>query len=129
MKLLDTSAWVEFFKGSPLGREVKGIIAGEQVYTSAITLAEITRWVFDNNGDVRFALQQIHENSIIIPVEEPILVESGLRYTALRNRNKKMGLIDVIIYITALLHGLELLTTDHDFKGLPFVILLNQPKR
>ena len=124
MKLLDTSAWIEFFQGSALGKEVEKVLKEEQAYTCAITLAEVAKWVQDNKGDVVFAIGQIKENSIIIPLEESILVESGLQYTPLRARNGKIGMIDVIIYVAALLHGLELVTKDPDFKRLPFVRML-----
>ena len=100
------------------------VLKEEQAYTCAITLAEVAKWVQDNKGDVVFAIGQIKENSIIIPLEESILVESGLQYTPLRARNGKIGMIDVIIYVAALLHGLELVTKDPDFKRLPFVRML-----
>lgn len=126
MKLLDTSAWIEFFKGSVLGEKVKRILKEEQAYTSAITLAEVSRWVQENRGDVGFAIGQIRENSIIIPLEEPILIESGVRYVELRATKKKISMIDVIIYVTAIRHGLELITKDPDFKGLPAVKMLEE---
>lgn len=124
MKLLDTSAWVEYFKGSEKGKKVLKIAAEEEMYTSAITFAEIARWVVDNGGDVYFVLSQIKKNSVIIQLEEPILVESGKIYRSLRKIKKSIGLIDVIIYVSALLHGLELVTGDYDFQGLPAVVMI-----
>ncbi|HLC97989.1 MAG TPA: PIN domain-containing protein [Candidatus Nanoarchaeia archaeon] len=124
MKLLDTSAWVEYFKGSEKGRKVLKVLEEEEVYTSAITFAEITRWVVDNRGNVDSVLSLIRRNSVIIQLEEPILVESGKIYGQLRKIKKSIGLIDVIIYISALLHGLELVTGDYDFHGLPAVVMI-----
>ena len=124
MKLLDTSAWVEYFKGSEKGRKVLKVLEEEEIYTSAITFAEITRWVVDNRGNVDSVLSLIRRNSVIIQLEEPILVESGKIYGQLRKIKKSIGLIDVIIYISALLHGLELVTGDYDFHGLPAVVMI-----
>lgn len=123
MKLLDSSAWVEYFKGTPIGSNVKKILQ-EGAATSAISLTEIAKWVQENEGDVAFAIKQMKQNTIIIPLEEPILVESGKQYVCLRKIQKSIGMIDVIIYITALIHGLSLVTTDNDFRGLPETELL-----
>lgn len=124
MRLIDTSAWVEYFKGTPKGKKVKAMIAEGETYTSAITLAEITKWFNENNLPVEIALHQIKTNSILIPVEEEILIESGKLYTHLRKRKPKIGLIDVIIYSSALLHDLTLITKDSDFSGLPKVEMI-----
>lgn len=124
MKLLDTSAWVEYFKGTEKGSIVRTILAENTVYTSAITLAEITKWLSENNLDSGLPIRQIKINSVIIPLEEPILIESGRRYVLLRGVRPKIGLIDTIIYVSADLHALTLVTGDLDFRGLPHVEML-----
>ena len=124
MKLLDTSAWVEYFKGSEKGEKVKTILAEHQIYTSAITFAEISKWLSENNISPDFAIEQIKINSIIISLEEPILIESGTRYTPLRKIKPKIGLIDTIIYVSAILHDLTLVTRDYDFQGLTNVEMI-----
>lgn len=125
MKLLDTSAWIEFFKGSAAGAKVMSILEKEQVYTGAITFAEIARWAQDADVSVSRVVEHIKKNSVVIQLEEPILVESGRQYAKLRKIKAKMGMIDVIIYFSALVHGLDVLTTDPDFKGLPSVEVLD----
>lgn len=126
MRLLDTSAWVEYFRGTEKGAVVRTILAGGIAYTSAITLAEITKWLSENNLDSTIPLRQIKINSVIIPLEESILIESGRRYVLLRRVRPKIGLIDVIIYVSAHLHALMLVTGDSDFKGLPNVEMLQK---
>ncbi len=118
MKLLDTWAWVEYFKGTKKGLKVKDLIKESQVYTSAISLAEITKWFYENNGDIYKAIKQVKENSIIIQLEEDILIESGKIYVKLRKIKNKIGLIDTIIYVTGILHDLDIVTGDKDFEGL-----------
>ncbi len=121
MKLLDTSAWVEYFKGSEKGRRIKIILAEPEVYTSAISIAEISKWLYENNIPPELGVEQLKINSIIINLEEPILIESGKRYFALRKIKPKIGLIDTIIYVSAIIHNFTLVTTDFDFQGLPKV--------
>lgn len=118
MKLLDTSVWVEYFKGTDKGKKIKIMLAEPQIYASAITFAEISKWLSENNISPEMAIEQIKVNSIIIDVEEAILIESGKRYVSLRKIKPKIGLIDTIIYISAILHGLTLVTGDFDFQGL-----------
>ena len=77
-----------------------------------------------NGGDVSFAINQMKKNAVIIPLEEPILVESGKQYVRLRQIQKSISLIDVLIYVSALVHGLSLITTDNDFRGLPGIELI-----
>jgi|SRR3989344_7021637 len=127
MKLLDTSAWVEYFKGSDRGEFVKKELL-KKAATSAITLAEISQWIAKNKGDVPFAVKQIKDNSTIVQLEEDILVESGKLYEQLRSTRNKISLIDCIIYTTARIHMLPLLTSDTDFYGLPLVEMLHQNK-
>lgn len=124
MRLLDTSVWVEFFKASEKGAKVKQVLEKEEVCTSAITLAEITKWCVENKGNVDFILNQVKNNSIIIAIEEEILVEAGRVYGKMRTMSPKISLIDVIIYVSARKHDLMLWTTDKDFKNLPEVELL-----
>ena len=121
MILLDTWAWIEYFKGSEKGNKIKSIIENRQIYTSAISIAEISKWFCQNKEDIKIGIQQLKENSIIIDLEEPILIESGRQYVELRKIKKDIGLIDVIIYTTAILHDLNVITNDNDFKGLPKV--------
>lgn len=124
MKLLDTSAWVEFFKGSEKGLEIKKIIENSEVYTSIITFAEISKWFIQNKTDVNTAINQIKNNSIILGLDENILVNAGKNYIVIRKISKDIGLIDVIIYTTCLSHNLNFVTSDSDFKDLENVVLI-----
>ncbi len=122
--LFDTSAWIEFFKGTDKGAKVKDILENQEVYTSAISLAEITKWCVESGLDISVILSHVRRNSIIIEVEDDILIRSGEIYGELRKISSKISLIDVIIYVSATTHGLFLLTTDTDFRKLPMVEML-----
>lgn len=124
MKLLDTSAWVEYFKGSEKGRKVASFLEEEPCFTCALTLAEISRWFVENNHDIDFAVEQIKQNSVLIMFEEKVLVEAGKNYPSLRKISKAISMIDVIIFITAYFHELTLITTDSDFRNLQGVEML-----
>lgn len=76
MIVFDTSAWVEFFKGTEKGARVKKVLEKEEVYTSAISFAEITKWCVENGLELSLILNHVHCNSIIITLEEDILIEA-----------------------------------------------------
>lgn len=124
MKLLDTWAWIEYFEGSEKGVKVKSMMEKSEVYTSAISLAEISKWVCLNNGNLESAVKQVKTNSIIINLEEAILLEAGRKYIELRKIKKDIGLIDILIYTSADIHGLAIVTGDPDFDGLAGVEML-----
>jgi len=124
MKLLDTSAWIEYFKATDKGVKIKQLIENSAVFTSAISLAELPKWVKENNLDLDWAIDQIKTNSQIINIDESIFIDSGKRYIDLRKLNNKIGLIDAIIYTTAIANNLDLMTTDYDFTNLINVKML-----
>ncbi len=121
MILLDTWAWIEYFKKN---HSVKQIIDSEECYTSAISISEISKWALQNAQEVDFLINAVKKNSSIIELEESILKEAGKNYFKMRKISKNIGMIDVIIYTSAQLHGLQLLTGDPDFKNLPGVKML-----
>lgn len=124
MILLDTSAWIEFFNGSEAGERVKQLLASEASYTSAISIAEVAKWAKQNGKDIDAYNEALKTNSQIIPLEEYILKEAGVKYLELRKISKDIGMIDVIIYTTAQLHGLELITHDSDFDKMEKVEII-----
>ena len=61
MILLDTWAWVEYFKGTKNGEKIANIIKTEQTYTSAISIAELSKWFYNNNTNIEIAINQLKE--------------------------------------------------------------------
>ncbi len=123
--LLDTSAWIEFFISSSKGKKVEELLLQDKpFYICLLTLAEITNWCYKNNADPEVFIAKIRKFSRLLPLPEDILISSGRDYYEIRQKNKKISLIDVIIYSSATFHGLKLLTKDNDFKGLPNVEML-----
>ena len=123
--LLDTSYWVEYFKGTEKGKKIKDLMEKQEIfYTCPITIAEISVWCHKNNKPPQDFITLIKKMSVILDMGEDILAKSGRIYHKERKKNGKIGLIDCIIYATAQIHGLILLTKDTDFKNLPDVKIL-----
>ena len=123
--LLDTSCWVEYFKGTEKGKKLKELMEKQDVfYTCPITIAEISVWCCKNNKPPQDFIASIKKLSIVLDMGEDILVESGIIYHEERKKNGKIGLIDCIIYATAQVHEFILLTKDTDFKNMNGVKIL-----
>lgn len=123
--LLDTSCWVEYFKGTEKGKKIKGLMEKQEVfYTCPITIAEISVWCHKNNKPLQDFITSIKKLSVMLDMSEDILAESGKIYHEERKSNGKIGLIDCIIYATAQIHGLILLTKDTDFRNLKDIKML-----
>ena len=117
--LLDTSVWIEYFKGSEKGKKIYSLLEGEaEINSCQLTISEISNWCCKNSINPYFYLNKIKTLSRILELSENILVLSGQIYFEQRKINDKISLIDAIIYTTAQLHGFVLMTTDRDFEGL-----------
>ncbi|MGH6677845.1 MAG: type II toxin-antitoxin system VapC family toxin [Bradyrhizobium sp.] len=121
MRLVDTSAWIEWLIGSPLG----AIVATEfpqrgQWLVPTIVQLELAKWLRREVGDDK-------ADQVIAVMETCIVVDLDTA-TALmaadQSLEHKLATADAIIYATALAHGAELLTCDRHFAGLSRVRLV-----
>lgn len=125
--LVDSWAWIEYFKGSAAGRKVKELIENsqEKVIVSMVNIAEVynsfLRDYPDNERYAEASKKAMKQRSYIYDVDETIAVES-----AKIKHEKKWGLGDSIIYATATREGAKVLTGDPHFKGLNDVIFLER---
>lgn len=120
--LVDSSIWLAYFLASAEG--VKNIIDSPEtmLYTSTVTLHEVKRKLLKMDYTSRQAekvIQFIRENSIVIPVDDRIALESVAH--CLKN---KLHTIDSIIYETAIQNNCKLVTADKDFKNMKDAVLM-----
>ncbi len=118
--LLDSWAWIEYFRNGEKAKEVAIYLESErEIYISAINVAEVFRALLSSETKQlaeKLVVWMIHR-SIIIPVSTEIALQSA----ELKHKHK-WGLGDSIVYATALNQKTELLTGDSDFKGMDGVI-------
>lgn len=127
--LIDSWAWIEYFKGSAAGEEVKELLENSQdkVIVSAVNIAEVYNSFLrdhsppDNKRYAEASRKAIKQRSYVYEVDEEIAVDS-----AKIKHEKKWGLGDSIIYATAKREGAKVLTGDPHFRGLKDVIFLER---
>ena len=121
--LVDSWAWIEYFKGSEAGKKAKQIIeSGQQILVSTINIGEV--YLFLLRHDQKQAdhfIQFMLQTSFIIPLE----TTTALNAATLKNK-LKMGMADAIVLASAEDHKADILTGDDDFKNMKNVIYLGR---
>jgi predicted nucleic acid-binding protein len=127
--LVDSWAWIEYFKGSAAGEKVRGIIEDtqEKIILSSINIAEVYNSFLrdyshpDNERYAEASRKAMKQRSYVYEVDEKVAVDS-----AKIKHEKKWGLGDSTIYATAKREGAKVLTGDPHFKGLNEVMFLER---
>ena len=124
--VIDAWAWVEYLIGSEHGTKVKEILDDEsnEIYTCALTLAEIVSKVAREKKDVQTAYSLLLSNSQIIDADEELSKKAGELHAQMRQTTKDFGLADAYILATAKKLKSKILTGDAHFNNLINVVLL-----
>ncbi len=124
MRVVDTSVWIEWFIGSPLGRRLaKEIPDRSECIVPTIVQLELAKWLLRESGEDR-ADQVIAytQKCIVVPLDTPLAL-----LAAELHRQHKLASADAIVYATAQARGAELLTCDAHFDKLPAVAYFRKP--
>ena len=120
LRVVDTSAWIEWLTGSALGKKLDRQIPDKpQCIVPTIVQLELSKWLVRELGEEQ-ADQVIAytQKCVVVPMDTTIaLLAADL------HREHKLATADAIVYATARRQGAELLTCDAHFKGLPDVAL------
>jgi predicted nucleic acid-binding protein len=121
--LIDSWAWIEYWKGGKLAREAATYIDGEEEsVVSTINLAEVYLWVARSYDEATAAkkVATVEKRCHVVPVERDTAVEA-----AKIRRKERLGLADSLILATARQVGGRVVTGDPDMKGLGDVAFLS----
>lgn len=126
--VVDTYAWIEYFRGTEKGRIVKNyLLSTMNIYTPSIVLAEIARkYVRENISEeiVRERLKIIDEISTIVDIDLGLALDVAKTYLELLKHSRKQGLKqkpslnDAIVLATARKLKARVITGDQHFKNL-----------
>jgi predicted nucleic acid-binding protein len=120
--LIDSWAWIEYWKGGKLAEEAASYIDGEEESViSTINLSEVYLWVARSYGDAiaEEKVGTMEKRCHVVPVERDVAVEA-----AKIKRREKLGLADSLILATARQVGGRVVTGDSDMRDLKDVIFL-----
>jgi predicted nucleic acid-binding protein len=118
MRLVDTSAWIEWLIGSPAGATVAGELpARGRWLVPTIVQLELAKWLTRESGeDKADQVIAFTETCVVAALDTPIALAAAELCT-----RHKLATADAIVYATARAHGADLLTCDRHFEALPGV--------
>lgn len=123
MRVIDTSAWIEWLVGGPLrDRLAQEIPDRTQCIVPTIVQLELAKWLVREVGEEA-------ADQMIAYTQKCIVVALDTRLALLSadlHRQYKLATADAVVYATARESGADLLTCDTHFENLPGVILVRK---
>lgn len=123
MRVIDTSIWIEWLVGSPLGKKLAREIPDKsECIVPTIVQLELAKWlareVGEDQADQMIAYTQ---KCVVAPLDTRIaLLAADL------HRQYKLATADAVVYATAREFGADLLTCDAHFANLPGVLVIKK---
>ncbi len=123
MRVVDTSAWIEWLRKSPAGWLVRAELPMQESWlVPAIVQLELAKWCHRELGeDIANEIIAFSSECAVIDLDTRL----ALNAAELSSRHK-LSTADAIIYATALEHDADLLTCDTHFEGLERVVLVGK---
>jgi predicted nucleic acid-binding protein len=123
MRVVDTSAWIEWLIGGPLHKTLlKEFPQKAQCVVPTIVQLELAKWLVREAGsdeaDQAIAFTQ---KCVVAPLDTRIALSA-----ADLHRQYKLATADAVVYATAIEYGADLLTCDAHFEKLPGVLLVRK---
>lgn len=122
--VLDTYAWIEYFRGTEEGEKVRGYVENSSdILTPAIVIAELSDKYKRTGKEQEWEIRRhfIKIQSEISDLDFETAENGGKLKWELREENKEVGLADSIILSHVLEHDRKLLTGDEDLTFRPEV--------
>jgi toxin FitB len=119
LHVVDSSCWIEFFKGSTLGGWVRETIKNEDdLLVPTLSLYEVHRVLYKQN------LTAVQMQQVMGLMQRGQVIEltaaRALAASSVASQHK-LAMADAVMYSTALEFGATFWTFDVDYKGLPRV--------
>lgn len=124
MRLVDTSAWIEWLIGSPVGAVVAGELPEQRQWlVPTIVQLELAKWLTREIGEDKTDKVIAFAETCVIADLDTVIALSAADFCG----RHKLATADAIVYATALAYGADLLTCDRHFDGLPLVRFIPKP--
>ncbi len=129
--IIDSYAWIEYFKASAYGEVARAYIEGGNCITPTIVVSEISRKLQkeielgDETSDGRLKrLEYINATSQIVELDFELAVTSGKTDSEMKKKQKGWSLANSIVLSTARRIKGKVVTGDEHFRGLSEVIFI-----
>jgi predicted nucleic acid-binding protein len=120
MVLVDTSAWIDFFRGTP-SAQAKAletlIVDRANICICGVVMAEILQGIRDNKQFEK--TRDLLDTAVFLPMNRETFIRSAQLYRTLRKKGFTVRKpIDCMIAAVAIEHDVPLLHKDKDFQPL-----------
>jgi predicted nucleic acid-binding protein len=122
MRLVDSSAWIEWIAGGPLQDRIDGLLPERAEWlVPTIVQYELSKWLLVNEpeNDRGQRLLAFSTRCVVAPLTSEIAFAASHI-----GREHRLAMADAIVYATALAFDADIVTCDAHFEGLPAVIYL-----
>ena len=120
-RLVDTSAWIEWLIGSPTGAAVAPLIPSPDDWlVPTIVQLELAKWLTREVGEDKADAVLAFTQTCQVAVLDTRTAIAAAQIC----RERHLATADAIIYATAQEHGVEILTCDTHFEGMPGVVFI-----
>jgi predicted nucleic acid-binding protein len=119
MRVVDSSAWIEWLTGSALGQQLaKELPANHEWLVPTVVQFELKRWSARVRTRRQTSILLAFSNNLVVSPLDSNLAEKAADAAATHS----LAMADAIIYATAMKFGADLLTCDAHFAKLPGVV-------
>jgi len=119
MRVVDTSAWIEWLRDSEVGRKVDSEIPMQEAWiVPTIVQYELARWLVRQVSEEAASSTIAFSNECVVA---PLDTTLALKAAEVANEHA-LAMADAIVYATAREAGADLLTCDAHFAQLPGVV-------
>jgi len=123
--VIDSYAWIEYFRGTDAGSHVRPYVESESAATSALTIAELKeKYLRESWSSFDEDSSFITARTALTPVNAAIAVMAG----EINHRREKIksdwGMADSIVLTTARTASARVVTGDPHFEGLSDALLI-----
>ena len=123
--VIDSYAWVEYFRGTESGEKVRPFVERDSGATSTLTLAELKeKYLREKWPSFDEDLAFIMARTTLAPVDPQTAILAGEINHQRKKTKTNWGMADSIILATARNVSAKVVTGDPHFKDLPEAILI-----
>ncbi|MBC8130870.1 MAG: type II toxin-antitoxin system VapC family toxin [Rhizobiaceae bacterium] len=121
MRVVDTSAWIEWLAGKPAGNVVRPLLPSvDDWLVPTIVQLELSKWLMRTvSRQMADQIILFSNQCLVVPLDTAIALRAS-EYC----RAHKLATADAIVYATAVQHGADILTCDSHFSALPDVVFV-----
>jgi predicted nucleic acid-binding protein len=123
--VIDSYAWLEYFRGSPSGERAKRYVEGGAAATSALTFAELQeKYLKEKWRTYSEDSEFMATRTLVVPLERSVASLAGEINHSRKKVVKGWGMADSLILATAKKASAKVVTGDRHFEGLSEAIMI-----